>query len=237
MATIQASDVLPVRSRISWSAVLAGAFVALALYLVLMLGGAALGVTMAAKTNVSDRALGVGAGLWATVSLLLSLFVGGMVASRCSVGENKTEAAIYGVVVWGSFFFLLALLTAGTVNTGINALLGVSNAVDPSARLNDQDFERFGFTKDQITAARERARGQTDRGDADASTAERMRDAAGDPRTRATAWWAFIGMALSIAAAVGGSVLGAGPNLVITSFRIRAAAPVTEAAPRETVVR
>lgn len=241
MATIQASDVLPVRSRISWGAVLGGAFVSLAIYLVLMLGGVALGVTVA--NRMSDRALGIGAGLWTTVSLLLSLFIGGMVASRCSVGENKTEAAIYGVVVWGSFFFLLALLTAGTVNTGINAMLGVSHAMSPSSQFSDEDLRQFGFSNDQIARAREareKARAEVNQaGDEGQSTGDKLRDAANDDRARKAAWWAFIGMALSIAAAVSGAVLGAGPTLVITSFRIRAAthAPVVEDPVREVSAR
>jgi high-affinity Fe2+/Pb2+ permease len=49
MATIQASDVLPVRSRISWGAVLAGAFIALTAYIVLATLGAAMGLSLSNK--------------------------------------------------------------------------------------------------------------------------------------------------------------------------------------------
>src|SRR5687768_6249628 len=96
MATIQASDVLPVRSRISWGAVMAGAVVAVAMYVLLIVAGVALGVTVADR--VTNQSLGIGAGIWSTISMLLSLFAGGYIASRISVGENQSEAAVYGII-------------------------------------------------------------------------------------------------------------------------------------------
>lgn len=224
MATIQASDVLPVRSRVSWGAVMAGVFVALSLYIVLMMGGVALGMTVGDRVRAEN--LGIGAGVWALVSMLLSLFLGGVVASRISVGENKTEAAIYGVVVWGVFFALLALLTAGTVNTGLNALLGAANVAQAAGanRLSEEDLRRAGFTQEQM----DQFKGQFEklRGGVGNTTSEDVSNAAqrAGERTTQAAWWAFAGMVLSLAAAVGGSLLGAGPSLVITSLRIRAGA-------------
>jgi len=237
MATIQASDVLPVRSRVSWGAVLAGAVVALTVYMVLMLGGMALGVTV--SDRVSDKNLAIGAGVWSLVSMLLSLFAGGYVSTRCSVGENKTEAAIYGIVVWGVVFVMLTALTVGTVNTGMSALMGAARtavaANGGSARLSDADLQKAGFTQDEITKFKEKFGNLRDTA---ANAGEKVREAAEDPHTKAAAWWAFTGIVLSLASAVLGALMGAGPTLVITSFRIRAAAPVVANAPvSETTVR
>jgi ABC-type transport system involved in multi-copper enzyme maturation permease subunit len=98
METVQTQDLVPVRSRISWSAILGGAVVAMAIYLLL----GALGLTL--TDRVGSQELGMGAAVWAVATLLVSLFVGGFVTSQCTVGESKTESTIYGVIVWGVVF-------------------------------------------------------------------------------------------------------------------------------------
>jgi ABC-type transport system involved in multi-copper enzyme maturation permease subunit len=225
MATIQASDVLPVRSRISWGAVMAGAVVALAMYILLMSAGVALGVTVADR--VADSSLGIGAGIWSTVAMLLSLFAGGFVASRISVGENKAEAAIYGIVVWGVFFALLLLMTTGVINTGLNAVTGASSAAQAagSDRVTAEQLEKLGISKAEIDRVKDRLR----------PTDEQVEEA--KKASTAAAWWAFAGLALSMATCVGGALLGAGPNMVITSLRVRAAVVPGEPAEREMPVR
>ena len=47
-------DVLPVRSRVSWQAVFAGAVIAVALYVVLVMLGSAVGVSLS-DANIRDR--------------------------------------------------------------------------------------------------------------------------------------------------------------------------------------
>jgi hypothetical protein len=226
MATIQASDVLPVRSRISWGAVMAGAVVALAMYILFMAAGVALGVTVADR--VADRNLGIGAGIWGTVAMLLSLFAGGFVASRISVGENTAEAAVYGIVVWGVFFALLLLMTTGVINTGLNAVTGASSAAQAAGtnRVTAEQLEKLGISKAEIDRVRDRLQQPTE---------EQLEEAKKASAT--AAWWAFAGLALSMATCVGGALLGAGPNMVITSLRVRTAVVPGEPAEREMPVR
>jgi hypothetical protein len=219
MATIQAADVLPVRSRISWGAVMAGAVVALAMYILFMFAGLALGATV--FDRVSDRSLGIGAGVWSTIAMLLSLFAGGYVASRISVGENQSEAAVYGIVVWGVFFALLGLVTAGMVNTAARA----ANAAGTN-QLTVADLEKANVSKESIAKLRDRL------APADEQQAEATKD-----DVKKAAWWTFAGLALSMASAVGGALLGAGPNMVITSLRVRAAVTPGEPAEREVAAR
>jgi len=220
MATIQASDVLPVRSRVSWGAIVAGAVIALTVYFVLTVLGVALGLSMSG--HVEENKLGAAAGIWALVSMLLALFAGGYVATRCTVGENKTEAALTGIIVWGVVFSALSFLTAGAVNTGFNVLLGGrAPARAENVRLTDEELESFGFSKEQI----QQLRTPLDRLRTRVSTVpEEMRSLAHDPRTTATVWWGLTGLIVSLAASVAGALVGSGPNLVITALRVRAAA-------------
>src|SRR5437868_15122856 len=100
-ATPKASDLLAVRSRISWGAIAAGAMVALAIYFVLTLLGLALGMELIMR---GQGGLGPGAAIYSILTLLLAMFLGGWATSRLAVGESKLEAVLYGIILWGVLF-------------------------------------------------------------------------------------------------------------------------------------
>lgn len=120
-------NLLPVYSRVSWGAILAGSAVAFALYVLLNLLGAAIGLTL------NTEGIGVGAAIYAIVVVVLSLFAGGWVVSRCTAGESRSEAMMYGAILWGVTFFLLVWLVGVGFGMGFNALVeqsgGGSSAV------------------------------------------------------------------------------------------------------------
>ena len=89
------------RSRVSVGAIVSGAVVALAVYLLLSLLGIALGLSISA--HLTNEPLGIAEvhGLWVPCWLLSSS--AGFFVSQCTAGETSGEAAIYGVVMWGSF--------------------------------------------------------------------------------------------------------------------------------------
>lgn len=216
MATVQTQDLLPVRSRVSWAAILAGAVTALAVYLLLSTLGVALGFSVSGR--VGDEELGIGVATWAIISTLVSLFLGGMVASQCTVGENKMEAVIYGLIVWGVVFAMLLWLMAGGIRIGFNAVMGVASSPGNSvlaARLTDRDLEAAGFRQEEIA----QRRAEFDR--LRASLTDEVRNAAQDPRAAKAAWWTFGGLLLSMLAAIAGSLTGSGPTLAIADVRIR----------------
>src|SRR4051812_28496973 len=99
---VHAEDVIAVRSRISWGAIFAGSVLALALYFLLTLLGAAVGLSI--NDRVSNRGLEIGAVIWAILVTAGCLFIGGFVASQLTTGENKTEGGLYGILVWASMF-------------------------------------------------------------------------------------------------------------------------------------
>jgi hypothetical protein len=82
----QAEDLVSVGSRVSWGAIFAGALLALALYSLFAVLGAAVGLTVDAR--VEPAQLRLAAVLWAIVTAGAALFVGGLVASPPHVGAR-----------------------------------------------------------------------------------------------------------------------------------------------------
>lgn len=222
MSTIHTEDVLPVNSRVSWSAIFAGTFVALAVYLLLSVLGVALGLSVSGQ--VGDRELGIGATVWAIATTLIALFAGGCTASQVTVGENKLEAVIYGVIVWGTVFALLLWMMASGVRVGFNALIGLASTpvaqqfAQQASTLSDADLRNAGFTDEQINSMRGQFEQLRNRSQ---NMSEEMRRLAQDPRATQAAWWTFGGLLLSMLAAVGGSLAGSGPTLRLASVRLR----------------
>jgi hypothetical protein len=104
------ADVFAVHSRISWGALFAGAVVALSTFLLLSALGAAIGLSV----NQDAETMGWAATIWAIVSTLIALFLGGWVATQCTAGENMSEGVMYGIIHWGLVFaILMALTTTG----------------------------------------------------------------------------------------------------------------------------
>jgi ABC-type transport system involved in multi-copper enzyme maturation permease subunit len=114
-----------VRSRVAWGAVVAGAAVALAVYVLLTLLGGAIGLAVQ-----ENAALGAGFALWSVIVALLSLFIGGWVTAQFTTGESRAEAALHGVVLWGVFFALVLWLATIGFQMGMGAML----MLDPAAR-------------------------------------------------------------------------------------------------------
>lgn len=209
-AMLRAQDIWPVHSRVSWGAILAGGVVALALSFLLSLLGSALGLSV--TDRVRPDQLGTGAAAWAIAAILISLFVGGWVAARCTVGEDKGEAVLSGVIVWAVVTSMLLWLTAASVRIGFNAMIALASVQHlqqhPAAALPadlDGAAERAGLSREQLDRLRSALPGTT----------EEIRRAAEDPQTRLvamqTAWWVFVGTLLSLLATTTGALVGSGP--------------------------
>jgi len=195
---VQAHDVFPVGSRVSWGAIAAGAAIALTVNAILWMGGLAIGITVVDR--VSGRMLTVWSAIWLLVSTLISMFLGGLVVSRVTTGEDKTEAVLYGVILWG-FMAVLSLALAGSgLSTGAQlASLRPLSGSDPW--LDTKYSEEMKLTEEQQRKAEE--------------INSKAKAAAGDLNPTAAAWWAFTTLVLSLGAAVGGSLLGAGPEFML----------------------
>jgi len=111
-----------VQRRISWGAILAGVVIALVVQLVLGILGIGIGAStidpLAEANPVSG--IGVGAGIWFAVSLLLALFAGGYVAGRLAGVPRRQDGLLHGLLTWG----LTTLLTFYLLTTTVGGLIG-----------------------------------------------------------------------------------------------------------------
>lgn len=227
--SIHAEDVLPVRSRISWGAIAAGSVLALALHLLLALFGGAVGLT--AGDRFDGRTIGLAAAAWAVAIAAVSLLAGGFIASQLTVGENKVEGALYGLLVWGVVFAALLWLMASGVRAGFGAVVGVATAAGPLVQNASQaNFEdaavRAGYSRQQIDDLKARAaavpaeaRQAADDPQAKAQADQAAREAA-DAAARVT-WYAFGGTLAAMLAAAAGGYLGAGPTYRLFAVPVR----------------
>jgi hypothetical protein len=211
---IQTEDLIPVRSRISWGAILGGAVLALSLYFLLTLLGAAMGLSISG--NVTAQSMKIGAAIYAVIVTAVCLYIGGCYASRLTVGENGIEGATYGVLVWAVVFGTMMFLMATGVRSGFHAMVGLASAqqavvADPNAPTWEELARRAGVPQDRINEWKQKAQ------DAPATARQAMEDpqnqqAALEATTRVT-WFTFVGAWLSMMTAAAGGYVGAGPTL------------------------
>ncbi len=204
-------DVTGVKSRVSWAAILGGAVIAIATYLVLTVLFAAIGLSLT-EAGVRANAVGIGAVVAALIAVALSMFVGGWVSTQLSVGETTREATIYGVLVWA----VVTAFTLGMVGMGVRAgyLALVSGAMiaQQTPDVQQKGWEQLardaGVSQqkiEEVKAATEPSRVQQQA--SDPANQERAREGA-----MVAAWSVFGGTLLSIAAAMGGALVGRGPQ-------------------------
>jgi hypothetical protein len=207
----RSEDLISVGSRISWGAILAGAVLAFGLYSLLTILGGAVGISISERMNPTT--LHWTAVAWALVTMVASIFVGGVVTSQFTVGENKTEAMLYGVIMWALLFGILAALSAAGVRSGFHALAGMANHAEAATTPSWDKLARVaGVPADQIDTWRRNLGVPPDRPEASAQEVSR------ETVTR-LAWYAFMGTWVSMIAAALGAVVGAGPTFKVVAVR------------------
>ncbi len=201
-------DVRSVGTRISWGAIVAGCVLALALLFLLTVLGSAVGVSVSDRVEPAN--LRLGAVLWAIVTTCAALFVGGMVVSQFTVGENKWEAVVYGIIMWALLIALLLGLSAAGVRAGFNTLVAMAGIADGTAPADwEASARRAGVPVDQIQEWRKRLEDRAERPAHDAGSEARQTD---PQAVRRVTWYAFGGIWVSMLAAAAGTLVGAGPT-------------------------
>jgi hypothetical protein len=113
----------PVLRGVPLGAVFGGVFTAFAVQVLLTLLGAAIGLSVISPGNTpSAEAFRTGAGLWALLSVLVSLFLGGYVAARLAGVATSGDGAVAGFVQWATAITLLFFVGV----SGIQSLLGTT---------------------------------------------------------------------------------------------------------------
>ena len=104
-------------TKVSWGGVFAGVLVAVGLLFLLGALGVAVGISAADPGDTQPSTLGAGAGIWAGLSLLIALFVGGMVSTRVGAITDGTTGFFEGALVWVVSILLMVYFASSGVST------------------------------------------------------------------------------------------------------------------------
>jgi len=193
-------------TRISWGAVCAGVVIALSMQFLLMLLGTAAGLSL--SDRASGRTIQNGALIYMGLTIFASLFVGGMVTSLLTGGENRQEAVLSGLVMWGITLMVALFLGAAGIQGGANVVAS-ARAQNPSW---EESARQAGVSDAQINDWRAQNRNIAAQAQDPAN-----QQAAKDAATRA-AWWGFFITWISMVFAAGGAYAGCGPMFRVVTF-------------------
>ena len=188
-------------TRVSWSAIFTGTLLALGVYFLLATLGGAVGLSISNHTTAST--LRTGMIVWAFLIAITALFVGGLATAHYTIGENKVEAVIEGVITWALVFSLLLALGAMGLRAGITAMTGLANSAQAGSTQNWEASARAAGVSQQQLDEWRRTPVPT------AGPSSQEQEAALEAAKR-IGWYAFAGTWLSMLAAAGGAYLGAG---------------------------
>jgi hypothetical protein len=177
--------------RVSWGGILGGVLVALGLLFLLAALGLAVGITAVDPARTQAAKLGAGAGIWAGVSLLVALFVGGLVSTRIGATHDSSTAFFSGFLVW----VVSVLLTAYLAASGASSLAGGPLHLFASAPPQAQD-RAAGSLQRKAEELQQKAPQLQQK-------AQEMK-----PQATRAAWGTFGGLLLSLLAAVIGASVG-----------------------------
>lgn len=107
--------------RLSWGGIVAGFVVALVVQILLSLLGLAIGfASLNFGSGQPFQGMGVGAGIWAVVTSLISLFLGGLAAGHLAGTLTRFDGILHGVLVWG----LTTIVTLWALAAGLGTVVG-----------------------------------------------------------------------------------------------------------------
>lgn len=135
-------------SRIRWSSVLAGLFLALGTLVLLGLLGFATGVSVLDPGGrASLERLGAGMALWMAFASLVALFVGSYAAAKLGGAIRRVDGALAGVLTWAVSLALLVFV----VGNGAQPFWGTQDfgqptGFEPAFMFAQRTTEPFGST-------------------------------------------------------------------------------------------
>ncbi|WP_316807710.1 hypothetical protein [Pedobacter agri] len=116
-------------NRLTWSAIIAGVFIAIAVQLLLSFLGLGIGF---GSINPMEEAkpfsgLGTGALIWWIITMLISVFTGGWVAGWFSNHIQRTDLVLHGLLTWCLLTFLNMYLITSSVGKIVGGVGSVIN--------------------------------------------------------------------------------------------------------------
>jgi hypothetical protein len=172
---------------LDWSAIFAGAIIALVVHFLLNLLGASIGAAAIDVTpgGTAPAPMGVAAFGWWSISGILAAFLGGAIAGRLALRSGHEDAVTHGLLAWAVPTLVVVAAVAGVIG---GATASVSNIAGPlGADMNAlRTLQEFAPTPADEMAFR--------------AQAEAIADRAG-----ATAFASFIALVIGAAAAMFGA--------------------------------
>jgi hypothetical protein len=127
----------PIGVRVRWGGVTSGWVMALGTLLLLTALGLAIGITAFGDPRTADShtasGLGLGAGLWGAVTLLIASFLGGLVSTRVTDRPDHGGAVLHGALVWTLTSLLLVWLLGQGISLGLSGLFSALSGLTRTA--------------------------------------------------------------------------------------------------------
>src|SRR2546423_7027110 len=147
--------------RISWSAVVAGTALGWAVFFLIGLLGAAIGLAKFDPYSANPaNGLGAGSGIFGVIALLASSFMGAYLAVRIAGDRRRSEALLHGALCWAFSLLIGAMLALGAARTAAQSAATVASGPRAQARAEQQTNARRNTGPTQ--ADRDRAADATD---------------------------------------------------------------------------
>ncbi|MBO1058282.1 MAG: hypothetical protein HEQ27_17930 [Dolichospermum sp. JUN01] len=186
--SVVASRVTEYRDRVRWGPIISGVLVALATQLILSslfsaLGAGRIAESLAPRSITPNTISNVG--IWSTIALLLSLFIGAWITTRACGPMHRDTAILNGAILWATTLAVSSFLLANGVLGAFG--LAANNAGEVINQLQQQ--------------------GNVINPNVPALTAEQTRDIAA--ATSRSLWWFVFGSLLGLLASLVGAVAGA----------------------------
>ncbi|MFP4004832.1 MAG: hypothetical protein ACLFV8_13745 [Alphaproteobacteria bacterium] len=128
------------RSRVSWGAILAGFFCALAIQAVLTMVGLAWGFGTIDPTEEARPLAGLatGGGVYWTITSIVSLFIGGWIAARLAAVPFTISSVIHGISVWALTTIVLVFLLMSAIGMAMQAAATTARVAAQAATATGQ---------------------------------------------------------------------------------------------------
>ena len=173
--------------------------------------GAAVGLSM--SDRVSTDTMQMSAIAWSIFTLCVGMFVGGLMSSLFTVGENKVEAVMCGVIMWGVVLGAMMCMAASGAQAAATGVIGMDRVARSSGGWENA-ARQAGVPQERIEEWRRQASATA----AEANNPQTQEEA--KKAAKKLSWYVFGGTWISMLAAAAGAWLGAGPT-----FRVVAVAP------------
>lgn len=140
--------------RVSWAGIWAGVLAALGSLLLLIALGFAVGVSAMDFQNPDAGALGTGTAIWIGLSLLVAMFIGGMLSTRLAMITDRSTGVYEGALVWALGTILILYLAGSGLGTlaggAFNLVGGAGRSVAAVAGVADLELSQGNV--DQMVA-------------------------------------------------------------------------------------